>query len=49
MATHNAKEKNFSRIFEIFFQSLFDTYGSKTESTITEQSLIMKIFKDSQI
>ena len=46
MATHNAKDTNFSKIFEIFFQSLFETYGVKTESTMTGHSLLMKIFKD---
>jgi hypothetical protein len=46
MATHNAKNASFSKIFELFFQNLFETYGVKTESTVTDHGLLMKIFKD---
>ncbi len=46
IATHNAKDTNVSKMFEIFFGTLFESYGVKTESTATEHSLFMKIFKD---
>ncbi len=46
IGTHNAKDSNFSKIFEIFFQSLFESYGVRTESAVTDHSLIMKVFKD---
>ena len=45
IATHNAKNINFSKMFSIFFDSLFESYGAKTESTETEHSLFMKVFK----
>jgi hypothetical protein len=46
MATHNAKDTNFSRMFMMAFGSVFESYGVKTESIVTEHSLIMKVFKN---
>ncbi len=46
IATHNAKDTDVSKMFEIFFGTLFESYGVKTESIVTEHSLFMKIFKD---
>lgn len=46
IATHNAKDLKYSNLFKLFFSSLFESYGVKTESTMTEHSLFMKIFKD---
>ncbi len=34
-----------SKMFNIFIESLFEAYGARTESEISEKSLFMKIFK----
>jgi hypothetical protein len=45
IAIHNYINSNYSNMFKIFFGSLFESYGVKTESSLTEHSLFMKIYK----
>ncbi len=35
--------------FKLFFQDFFETYGVKTECNISENSLFMKIYKNSKL
>lgn len=44
--THNLGIKN-SKMFKIMNESVFKTYGAKTESEISERSLFTKIYKNS--
>lgn len=37
---------NLSKIQEILFKSVFTTYGARTESTISEKTFFMKIYKN---
>jgi len=45
---HSLNE-NSSRMFNVFVESMFEDYGLKTESEVSEKSLFMKIYKDQKI
>ncbi len=45
IATHSIGNIKYSNSFKIFYQTLFEKYGIKTQSKISDNSLFMKIYK----
>ncbi len=43
--THTVSMK-YSRLFNLFFEDLFEVYGVRTESEISKNSIFMKIYKN---
>ncbi len=46
--THSLGLNN-SKLNVMKFESLFDTYGAKVESKISENTIFMKVFKDKEL
>lgn len=44
-ATHSAGSMDFSNLFKIYFETLFEAYGVRTHSEISENSFFVKVFK----
>ncbi|SNQ62459.1 conserved hypothetical protein [Candidatus Methanoperedens nitroreducens] len=46
IATHSVGNIKYSNSFRIFYETLFEVYGVKTQSKISDNSLFMEIYKN---
>ncbi len=46
IATHSVGNIKYSNSFRIFYETLFEAYGVKTQSKISDNSLFIKIYKN---